>query len=156
MSMQPQHRPTGPEPRLQPVETAAAESGVSPDTQDHAMWFFWLIGLSVVNTVLGFLHMDIAFIFGLGITQVLEGMGMAVFGESGLLIALIPNVFVLAYFGLMGFFALRGHAWAFAAGMLAYTGDALLLLLFGDWLSVAVHGYVLFQLGQGLMGCLKR
>ena len=75
-------------------------------------------------------------------------------GGIGLAAGLVVNIFVAAICAAFGVLGNRRQAWALWVGMVLYTFDGLLLLLFQDWLSVAFHAYALFRIYQGL-GAIK-
>ena len=62
---------------------------------------------------------------------------------------------IAGLFALFGFFATKGHTWAFIVGMILYTGDALIFLMASLWLGLAFHVWVLIWLFVGLKSILK-
>jgi hypothetical protein len=107
-------------------------------SQSGARWFFWIAGLSVVNFFAA--AGNVMFVVGLAVGLLFPGVGT--FLGAGT-------------FALLGFFAWKGHTWSFVVGMVLYAGDGLLFALFGDWLSVAFHAYILFRLFLGLKANLE-
>ena len=47
-----------------------------------ANWFFWIAGLSVVNSLAAFFDVEWGFIIGLGITQIVDGIAWVVAEET--------------------------------------------------------------------------
>ncbi|HVU17820.1 MAG TPA: hypothetical protein VHD32_12910 [Candidatus Didemnitutus sp.] len=125
---------------LDRVAIAKAE----PAVQRAAHWFWWIAGLSVINTAILAFGGDIHFVVGLGVTQILD-----VAFRQIIAVALVLDVFVVGFFVLMGVFAARGHLWAFVIGAICYLVDGAIFAYFGDWLPVAFHAYVLFCLFKG-------
>jgi hypothetical protein len=156
MSLNPQLQP--PEPHLQAVEPQPEESlavqEIQRAIQSQGSWFFWIAGLSVVNSIGSLLHLDMAFVVGLGFSLMLDALASEL-GEAWSAIAITLNLAIIGFFAAMGFFAVRGWRWAFMLGILIYALDAVALVLLQDWFMVAFHGYVLFQLGTGLVACFK-
>jgi len=112
-------------------------------------WFYWIAGLSLINSFSAFSGQSFRFLFGLGITQLLQA---SLRGSSalGLLLSLVAaGVFV----GL-GVFATKGQLWAFIVGMVLFALDGLIFLMEGDWLGVGFHAVVLFFLVRGVKACL--
>ena len=101
-----------------------------------AKWFYWIVGLSIVNSLLAMGGAPIRFVFGLGLTQFVPGY--------------IASVPVLVFFALCGYFGSKLQKWPFIIGGILYLLDAGLCLLVQDYISVAVHAYVLFRIYQGL------
>src|SRR5262249_26823032 len=115
-----------------------------------------LAGLSVINSLIATFGGTLRFIFGLGITSVMDVVvsGMNV-GAAG---SIINFVFTLAMGGLFlvfGYLSKNGYHWALVIGMVVYLLDGLLLLLVSDYLGAAFHAYVLFRLYQGLAASRK-
>ena len=127
-----------PEQRLQ-VEQALKGS---------ASWFIMIAGLSVVNSVLGMAGAPIQFIFGLGVTQVVDALAHKG-GNPGLVLDLVINGMIVGVFALFWNFARKGAKWAWIAGMGLYLLDGLILLPFGDYLGVAFHGWALYRMYAG-------
>lgn len=112
-------------------------------------WFYWIAGLSLVNSISAFSGASWRFIIGLGITQLLEQTTGAV-GTVGLVLAIVTaGVFVV-----LGVFACKGHLWAFIVGMVLFALDGVIFLLSKDWLGVGFHVVVLFFLVRGVQACL--
>ncbi|HEY9685642.1 MAG TPA: hypothetical protein V6C52_01565 [Coleofasciculaceae cyanobacterium] len=157
MSLNPQLQP--PEPHLQAVESQPEDNLAAQDIlhaiQSQGSWFFWIAGLSVVNSIGSLLHLDMAFVVGLGFSLILGSLA-AELGEAWSAIAITLNLAIIGFFAAMGYFAIQGGRWAFMLGILIYALDAIALVLLQDWFMVAFHGYVLFQLGAGLAVCFKQ
>ena len=138
------------QPELQAVEGSFDEKDIyREECVASGSWFYWLSGLSLVNSILPLVGFNFYFVFGLGITAVFDALAPGL-GPYQFL-AYIPTLMVLGIFVGLGFAATRGHMWAFILGMVLYALDAATLILFQDWFSMAVHGYVLFELGKGLL-----
>lgn len=111
-------------------------------------WFYWIAGLSLINSVIMLSGNDWYFVIGLGITQLID----AVIGSGSALIIDAVVAGVLIYFGRM---AKDGKNWAFIVGMVLYGLDAVLLLVFSDYLSFVFHILALFGIYGGLQASLK-
>jgi len=111
-------------------------------------WFFTIALLSGVNSVLQIFDAKIRFIFGLGITQVVDGVARGM-GQGGtVVIAVVDGLFIVMLI-LCSRWAKAGSQGAFLGGMVAYALDGVLLLLFSMWLDAAVHAYALWMIWQG-------
>jgi hypothetical protein len=113
-----------------------------------ASWFLWLAGLSMVNSVLAASGTGIRFIFGLGLTQIVDSFARAA-GSTSMVLTLIINAFIAGIFVLFWYFGKQGHKWAFLLGMALYVLDGLILLPSGHFLDAAFHLWVLYRLYQG-------
>ena len=110
-----------------------------------ARWFYWIVGLSIINSLLALGGAPIRFVFGLGITEVFD----AVHQPAAKMLAFIVSVAVLAFFALCGYCGSKLQKWAFVMGGILYLLDAGLCFLFQDYIAVAVHAYALFRIYQG-------
>ncbi len=119
--------------------------------KNGAGWFLAVAGLSLVNSVLAMSGTRFSFIFGLGITQIVDAIGRQS-GATGSTLGLIVNVFIAGVFVLFWNFARKAEKWAFLVGMALYTIDGLILLPFKDYLSAAFHAYALFRIYGGMQG----
>ena len=115
-----------------------------PEIQRGANWFWWIAGLSIVNTVMIHSGSDRNFVIGLGFTLIADTM----FREY-MLIAFAIDAVALAIIAGLGFFSRKGYLWAFITGIVLYSLDALIYLAFQDWMSVAFHGLALFYMIRG-------
>ncbi len=123
--------------------------------KNGANWFYWIAGLSIVNSVISLAQGGLGFIFGLGITQVVDAIAGAILAEqaeaAGLIrvIALGASVFFAGFFALFGWLANRRQGWALLIGMVLYLLDGAVFLLVQEWLSLAFHGLALYWMFQG-------
>jgi len=113
-----------------------------------AGWFFTIAVLSGVNSVLQIFNAKIRFIFGLGITQVVDGMARGM-GQGGTVVIAVGDGLFIVMLILCSRWAKAGSQGAFLGGMVAYALDGVLLLLFSMWLDAAVHAYALWMIWQG-------
>jgi hypothetical protein len=119
-----------------------------------ARWFFWIAGLSMINSIISLNDGSWNFLAGLGITQVISELAVGLSEELGgavTVVALILDVLVAGAFVALGLFAQKGHTWAFIVGLVVYAFDALIFLAAQHWFSVAFHAFVLYSLFKGLM-----
>lgn len=136
-------------------------NGFSATAVEHqqrvgANWFFWIAGLSLVTTMILLFGGNINFVVGLAVTAIFAGLA-ADFSQNvdpGAVLVIKAVAFAAcalaaSVFAGFGFFARRGHVWAFIVGMFLYLLDGLIYLALGDLLSTAFHAYVLFCLFQG-------
>lgn len=113
-----------------------------------ANWFYWIAGLSIINSVIMANGSNTHFVVGLGITEVFDAVGRGLHG-SGHVVALGFSIAIAGVFVLFGYFANKMQQWSFLVGMVLYGLDALLLVSFSDMLSAGFHALVLFFLFKG-------
>lgn len=114
-----------------------------------ADWFFWIAGLSLINTVIHVTGGGITFGLGLGASRWLDKY----IPNNGVSTAL--SVLIAGGFILFGIFARKRQAWSFIAGLIIYAIDGVLLaldLLDGrsGLLGVLLHGYALYSIFMGM------
>jgi hypothetical protein len=137
---------------------AEDNSGIESRIASGASWFFWIAGLSIINSILVFTGSDWNFIVGLGVTQFIDGIALAILDEVGNIasaIALSLDVLVAGIFVLFGFFARKRHNWAFIVGMVLYAIDGLIFLLVQDYLGMGFHVLALYFIFKGFKASRK-
>jgi hypothetical protein len=135
------------------MKAIAVKMAVQARLKGTASWFYWIAGLSLINSIIVMAGGKMHFIVGLGVTQVVDGVAKQM-GGAGPAIGLVINLIGAAACVAFGVLGNQRKAWAIWMGMVLYALDGLLLLLFQDWLSVAFHGYVLYRVYQAL-GAIK-
>jgi hypothetical protein len=128
-------------PAARTVSRADAETAV----RRAANWFFWIAGLSLVNSYAAASHMNFRMLLGLGITQLVD-----VLFPGGQTLQVVLLALVLGFFCLVGLMARRPSLPWYLTGMVVYALDALLCLWASDWQAVAFHAFVLYVLWRGL------
>lgn len=120
-------------------------------------WFFWIAGLSILNSILYIAGANLYFVIGLGITQFVDAVATGLIQEIGVtyatllhLIALGINIGFAGIFITAGLLSRKHYRWALIIGMVLYFMDAILMVLFQDWLGLAFHVLALFGLFGGL------
>lgn len=111
-----------------------------------ARWFWWIAGLSLVNSVLFHSGSDLNFVIGLGLTTVAD----ALFADQ-LVIAVAITAVILGFYFFMGFKAQQGQLWAFYIGLAVYALDALIFVPFQDWMPIGFHALAIFFIFKGVM-----
>jgi hypothetical protein len=130
--------------------------------KNGAGWFFWIAGLSLVNSVILMVGGQWNFLIGLGITQVIDGIATGIAAEAGVdaatiikILAFIADIVVAGIFVIFGVLAIRRYKFSFIIGMILYALDGLIFLMVPDFLSIGFHLFVLFGLYSGLQAHKK-
>lgn len=119
-------------------------------------WFFWIAGLSLVNSIFFLFGFSLTFVVGLGITQIVDGFMASVatdIGEGGIIARLIGfgiNIFIAGVFLVFGVLGRKRFRWAIILGMVFYAIDTVLMLLFKDFFGAAFHAWAMFSIWNGL------
>ncbi len=155
------------EPSLTPLsqaETASVQQKLLLENQikNGVNWFFWIAGLSLINSVIYSAGGTLSFVVGLAATQFVDGIMTAIANEigGGIIvrgIGLVVNAGIAGIFAGAGVLGRKKHRWAVIVGMVLYVLDGLVFLAFGDFLPAAFHAFALFGLwrGQKAIGDLK-
>jgi hypothetical protein len=122
-----------------------------------ANWFYWIAGLSILNSVLVLLGISLNFVVGLGITQFIDGIALANamdIGNDGAsivrLLAFLFDLGIAMVFVGFGYFARKRQMRSFYIGMAFYALDAVLFLIVMDILSLVFHLFALLGLYGGV------
>jgi hypothetical protein len=141
-------------PPLAPAAVSASgRSSMDPSTvaklRNCASWFFWVAGLSLINSFGAFFGGEWRFLFGLGVTQIFDGIGATISG-SGQFVALLLGLVAAGALIALGVFGGKRHTWAFITGMVLLILDGGIQLIASDWIGAAFHAFVVFRLFQGM------
>lgn len=115
-------------------------------------WFYWIAALSLINTLVVLFEGSWNFIAGLGVTQLIDGFAYAFaesFGSPFIYIGLLINLVIIGVCFVCGFLAHKKKKWAIILGMVFYSLDTILFLIFKDYLSIAFHVYAIFSIFKG-------
>ncbi|MBV8051097.1 MAG: hypothetical protein JOZ80_07910 [Acidobacteriaceae bacterium] len=113
-----------------------------------AKWFYWIAGLSMINSLVVLRGGNLHFVVGLGITSVVDGLAKRA-GEAGPVVDLVISGFIAAIFVLFGRFAVKTEKWAFVSGMALYGIDGVVLVCLRDYLAVGFHVFALYAIYRG-------
>ncbi len=119
--------------------------------KNGAGWFLAIAGLSILNSMLNMSGAQFHFIFGLGITEIVDSIGRQS-GATGSALGFVVNLFIAGFFLWFWYFGRKGEKWAFVTGMSLYVMDGLLLVPFRDLLGLAFHAYALYRIYNGMRG----
>jgi len=122
---------------------------VESKSQDKMYQWFWVIGyLSVINTIILATKSSVHFIFGLGITQIIDAYTFSSF-DNYKLRASIFSFLISGIFITLGYFAKANRKWAYMTGLILYSLDTSIFIYSTDWLSLAFHLVVLIAIIYG-------
>lgn len=134
-------------PTASPALDRAAIVQADQEILNGANWFWWIAGLTLVNTIL--MQMkdnETTMAIGLGFTLFTDAM----FKEVKV-VALVIDVLALATICGLGFFARKGHLWAFVVGIVLYSLDSLIFLLVQMWIGLAIHAFAVFSMTRAAL-----
>ena len=125
-----------------------------------ANWFYWIAGLSLVNTIASLTGSNWAFGAGLGVTQIIDAVATQMEGPLKAL-PLIIDFTAVSLFTLFGYLGSKGQMWAIITGMVLYALDGLILLGLGALggslpiIGLVIHALALYYLFSGLSACRR-
>lgn len=121
--------------------------------KSSANWFYWIAGLSMINTIVVLFGGNMSFVVGLGITQFIDQLAYLFSKDLGKTISIVAffiDLIIAGIFVLFGYLANKKYRWSFIVGMVLYGLDGLIFILFKDFLSLAFHAYALYCIFKGL------
>ncbi|MFZ1702014.1 MAG: hypothetical protein WBO10_11560 [Pyrinomonadaceae bacterium] len=134
---------TGPDPEL-PARIARG-----------ANWFYWIAGLSLINSAAFLVGANFHFLAGLGITEIADAVIEASIQEGApsaiKAVSVIFDLIVVVGFALTGYFSNKYFQTVFIAGIVIYIFDGLIVLLLGDYLMAGFHAFALYGLIRGFI-----
>jgi len=146
-----------PEPEQEKILTDNYAS--ASHAKGGANWFYWIAGLSIVNSLIFLFGGNWSFFAGLGITQIIDVIvdQLTRGGDFSVIriIAFVFDLVIAGIFFLCGLWANKFQTWAFMTGMILYLLDGLLLLLIGAYLPAAFHAFALFMIFRGFLAARK-
>lgn len=120
-----------------------------------ANWFFWIAGLSLVNSVILLSGSNTYFVIGLGVTLVADLFANAMAQEHPQVATVVTAVafgfdlVVALVVVLFGWLARKRFQSIYALGMFLYLLDGAVYVWAEDWMSVAFHAFALFCMWSG-------
>lgn len=140
-----------------PEEVMQAAQALAKKHMDGSGWFYWIAGLSLINSVVVLSGSDWSFLIGLGATQIVDYFLLSVTEviEASsrtivLAIAFLIDAIIAGTFFLWGLLSRKGHRWAYILGIVLYSLDGLIFLAFQDWPSLGFHIFALYFIINGL------
>jgi len=141
---------------VEPVMSAGRDE-LEARLKGGANWFYWIAGLSAINSVIYISGSSWSFLAGLGLTQLADAF-VDVAINSGApsalkAVAIVFNFMLVGVFALFGYYANKRFSTAFILGIVLYVFDGLLLLLLGVLLSAGFHAFALFFIIRAFLAC---
>jgi hypothetical protein len=137
-----------PAPGASDSAPSSAKAQLEAVVNSGAKWFYWIAGLSLVNTALSFFGSDRRFVIGLGLPEVVDAIAKEEEAGGGV-VNLSLDLLIVGMFVFFGYKACQRSKAAFLTGMIVYVLDAGLLLLGEEYFSVAFHGLALIYIFKG-------
>jgi hypothetical protein len=128
------------------TEPEMARLALEQKLKSGASWFYWIAGLSMVNTVSAVMGSDWRFLLGLGITQLMDAIATQM--ESGV-VPMVINMMAVLLFLWFGYAANQAKRGVYLLGMIVFALDGALQATWQDWIGVGFHVFALYFLYQG-------
>ncbi|HYC71713.1 MAG TPA: hypothetical protein VEB66_10930 [Opitutaceae bacterium] len=125
--------PASPPPAPEKLDRAAIARS-DPAIMSDVSWFWWIAGLSLINTVMAHTGSDWGFAIGLGFTLIVDHAL-----QNFKVVALAIDLIAIGSFVGLGLLARKGHVWAFIVGAVLYAVDTLVYLVAMEWLGLIFH-----------------
>ena len=117
-----------------------------------ANWFYWIAGLTIINSLIAVFGGGWRFLISLGATQMIDAIAEGLSTELGgapKVVAFVLDLVVTGAFVIFGYLAHQKYLWGYVIGMVVFLLDGLLTLIVQDWISLIAHGVVLFFMFRG-------
>src|SRR5262245_20497674 len=130
---------------------AARKAELEKRHRNGASWFYWVAALSVVNSFVLLMGGSWSFIIGLALTQLIDGVALAMSNNAGSLpvAAFMLDLLVAGTVAGVGFLAHGGRSAAYIVGMSLYVLDAVIFAFVGDYPALGFHLFALWGMWTG-------
>jgi len=135
--------------------SSAADPLSERQLKNGGSWFYWIAGLSLINSAVALSGSQRGFtlIVGLEFTQIIDEIAHEIGSGAGFAVAIGLDLLVAGMFIFFGIFANKRRAWSFIAGMAFYALDGLIYLIDLKFLAVGFHAFVLWCIFRGFKAC---
>jgi len=133
----------------------APDTNLEQRIERGANWFYWIAGLSAVNSILGAFEAERSFPLGLGITQAIDGLASGLESGFATTFGFIADAVIVLLVAMVGYAARRGLG-TYVVGMVLYGLDGTINLLVGDWFGVGLHAFALYAMFTGVRAFKER
>ncbi|MDD4968351.1 MAG: DUF2007 domain-containing protein [Paludibacter sp.] len=134
---------------LRKTEQEKLETKQANKVSNNSYVWFYIIGiLSMLNTVLLAMHTSYRFIFGLGITQMIDTFTFLI-SDNYKTIAFFLSFIISGIFIILGYQARQKKQGAFLGGLILYGLDSIIYIAAMDLMSSAFHLFVFIILIRG-------
>ncbi len=130
------------------------ELSVERRIKSGANWFYWIAGLSIVNSIIFLFDGNINFVAGLGVTQLVDGYAYGFydyFGAASIVCGAAIELIIAGIFVYFGIMAGRCKKWSFIAGMILYGLDTIIFIVYQDYFGVFFHIFALTFIAKGFV-----
>lgn len=127
----------------------ANRMAIQRTAKNGANWFYWICGLSILNTIIYSFGGKMSFIFGLGATNLTDVFIGELF-DNPAFIQIVVSVALSSIYIICGYFANKGFKAAFIVGAVLYILDAIIYIVLGEFLDVAFHAFALYEIYKGI------
>ena len=137
------------------MRAAEAAAALQHRGNTGANWFFWVAGLSLVNTAIAHGGGDLHFVVGLAVTAIVDAIATLIGKDHpevatlAMVAALVFSLIVTVIVVLFGWMSRKRWLWAFGIGMGLYLLDGVLYALLQDWMSAGFHAFALYSMALG-------
>lgn len=146
--------PPTPSPGARPAGTPSTGAAdlLAAQVKSGAGWFYWIAGLSLINSAASLFGSGWGFALGLGVTRLFDAIALQA-GGSGRMVALVLDALAVAVFVFFGYFANQRRAWAFVVGLILYALDGVVFVFASYWIAVGFHVLAAYFIFKGWQAC---
>ena len=133
------------------VSTTGEEVDLEERRNKGASWFYWIVGLTLINTIILQSGWDFNFWLGATVSVFADAFAAASGSASARILSLGFDVIVIGFYAMCGVMSYRGASWAFILGLVFFALDTILLVLLLQPIGILIHGWALYCIFSGLM-----
>ncbi len=137
------------------VSTTGEEVELEARRNKGASWFYWIVGLTIINSIIVLSGIDFSFSLGATATLFANVLARETGTTSAHIMAIGFDIVVIGFYAMCGVMASRGATWAFILGIIFFALDSLLSLIGFQIIGILIHGWALFSIFTGMMACVN-
>lgn len=121
-------------------------------------WFYWITGLSLINTCMNVFDGWYGFIVWLGYTQFIDGLVLFFRDEGDMMIMTIVffiSILVSGFFALAGYLTSLDKRWWYITAMVLYVIDMATYFYVQDYVGIWFHIFALYFIYRGYIAHLQ-
>lgn len=123
------------------------EQKLEKQIDDSSNLFLVIAVFSIINTAISIADLNLNFMLGLGITQLIDAYGDLYARGTGssmpLVLSFLADGLVVSIFLLLGYFSKKRKNWAFIVGMILYAADTLVFIRYIGAINFVFHAFAL-------------
>ena len=137
-------------------QAALARAQFTQQAKNGARNFYWIAGLSFLNSIITAFGGEFYLVMGLASTLFVDYFAVGLAQEMPEMtilfkvIAVVVSLVISGVLGFLGFLAGKGRRWAYVSGLIFYAIDTVIMFALQEWRGLLIHLFFLWALFTGL------